>query len=142
MDLLDSICILLLWVSTAGRVGERGGGGGLMRTTYTRRTNLWVHEYRFSRPFSSPLHSILNNVFSILSRTLWNVRMLISISSLVDQFRNIVIQYRALSPVFVNCNSNSSVTVAEHETAKSISSIGIHFRQSFNQIRLPDLSYT
>ena len=35
--------------------------------------------------------------------------------------------------------SNSSVTVAEHETAKTISSIGIHFRQSFNQIRLPDV---
>ena len=42
-----------------------------------------------------------------------------SISSLVDQFWNIVIQFRALSPVFVNCNSNSSVTVAEHETAKN-----------------------
>ena len=62
-------------------------------------------------------------------------------SSLVDQFRNIVIQFRALSPVFVNCNSNSSVTVAEHETGKSISSIGIHFRQSFTQIRLPDIRY-
>ena len=41
----------------------------------------------------------------------------------------------AFSPVFVNCNSNSSVTVAEHETA--ISYIGIQFRQSFNQIRPP-----
>ena len=65
--------------------------------------------------------------------------MVNSISSLVDQFLNIVIQFRALSPVFVNCNSNSSVTVAEHETAKTILSIGIHFRQSFNQIRLPDV---
>ena len=67
--------------------------------------------------------------------------MLISISSLVDQFRNIVIQFRALSPIFYNCNSNSSVTVAEHETANSISSIGIHFRQSLTQIRLPDIRY-
>ena len=65
--------------------------------------------------------------------------MLVSISSLVDQFRNIVIKFRALSPVFVNCNSNLSVTVAEHETGKTISSIGINFRQSFNQIRLPDV---
>ena len=63
--------------------------------------------------------------------------MLVSISSLVDQFWNIVIQFRALSPIFVNRNSNLSITVAEHETAKTISSIGIHFRQSFNQIRLP-----
>ena len=54
-------------------------------------------------------------------------------------FWNIVIQFRALSPVFVNCNSNSLVTGAEHETAKSISSIGIHFRQSFIQNRLPDI---
>ena len=77
----------------------------------------------FSRPFSSSLHSILENVLSISSRTLWNVRMLVSISSLVDQFWNIVIQCRALSPIFVNCNSNSSITVAEHETAKTISSI-------------------
>ena len=74
--------------------------------------------YRFSRPFSSPLHSIFTNVFSISSRTLWNVRMLVSISSLVDQFWNIVIQFRALSPVFVNYNSNSSVTAAEHKTSK------------------------
>ena len=94
---------------------------------------------QISRPFPSPLHSILENVFSISSRTLWNVRMVNSISSLVDQFLNIVIQFHALSPVFVNCNSNSSVTVAEHETAKTISFIGIHFRQSFNQIRLPDV---
>ena len=93
----------------------------------------------FSRQFSPPLHSILENVFSISSRTLWNVRMLVSISSLVDQFWNIVIQFRALSPVFVNCNSNSSVTEAEHEPAKTISSIDIHFRQSFIQIRLPDV---
>ena len=32
---------------------------------------------------------------------------------------------------FVNCNSNSSVGVAEHEKAKSVSSIGI-FRQKFH----------
>ena len=82
---------------------------------------------------------MLENVFSISSRTLWNVRMLVSISSLVNQFLNIAIQFRALSPFFVNCYSNSSVTVAEHETAKAISSIGIHFRQSFNQNRLPDV---
>ena len=50
--------------------------------------------------------------------------------------RTIAIQFRALLPVIVNYNSNSSVTVAEHETAKNISSIGIHFRQSFNQIHL------
>ena len=99
-----------------------------------------VAYYRFSRPFSSSLYSILENVFSISSRTLWNVRMLVSISSLVDQFWNIAIQFRALSPVFVNCYSNSSVKVAiKHETAKSISSIGIHFRQRFNQNRLPDV---
>ena len=65
--------------------------------------------------------------------------MLVSISSLVDQFWNIVIQIRVLSPVFVNCNSNSSATVAEHETAKASSSIDIHFRQKFNQSRLPDV---
>ena len=63
--------------------------------------------------------------------------MLVSISSLVDQILNIAIH--ALSPVFVNCYSNLSVTVAELETAKAISSIGIHFRQSFNQNRLPDV---
>ena len=39
-----------------------------------------------SGPFSSSLHSILENVLSISSRTLWNVRMLVSISSLVDHF--------------------------------------------------------
>ena len=71
--------------------------------------------YRFSRPFSSPRHSIFRDVFFNSSRTLWNVLMLVSISSLVDQFWNIAIQFRALSPVFVNCYSNSSVTVAEHE---------------------------
>ena len=81
----------------------------------------------------------LENVFSVSSRTLWNVRLLVSISSLVDQFWNIVIQFRALSSVFVNCISNSSATVAEHDTAKAISSIGIHFRQSFNHNRLPDV---
>ena len=47
---------------------------------------LSVTIYRFYRPFSSSLHSILENVFSISSRTLWNARMLVSISSLVDQF--------------------------------------------------------
>ena len=40
---------------------------------------------------------------------------------------------------FRQLQSNSSVTVAEHETANSISSIGIHFRQSFTQNRLPDI---
>ena len=62
------------------------------------------------------------------------------------QFRLWSINFETLSfnfvlchPFFVNCNSNSSVTIAEHETAKRISSIGIHFRQSFNQIRLPDV---
>ena len=39
-------------------------------------------------------------MFSISSRTLWNVRKLVSISSLVNQFWNIVIQFRALSSVF------------------------------------------
>ena len=39
--------------------------------------------------------------------------------------------------IFINCNSNSSVTVAEHKTAKSFSSIGIHFRQCFTQNNLP-----
>ena len=57
-------------------------------------------------------------------------------------FKNwIVVHFRALSPVFNNCNSNSSVTVAEHEAAKLILSIGIHFRQSFTQNRLPDIWY-
>ena len=105
--------------------------------------------YRFSHPFSSlflfilfiPLYSTLKNVLSISSRTLWNVRMLVSISSLIDQFWNIVLQFRDLSPIFVNCNSNSSVTVVEHKTAKSILSIGIHFCQSLTQIRLPDIRY-
>ena len=53
----------------------------------------------FSRLFLSSLHSISENVLSISSRTLWNVRMSISILSLVDQFWNTVIQFRALSPV-------------------------------------------
>ena len=93
---------------------------------------------RFSRPFSS-LHSILENVFSISSRTHRNVRMLVSISSSVDKFWNIVVQIRVLSPVFINCNSNSSVAVTEHETASAISSLGIHFRQKLNKNRLPDV---
>ena len=59
------------------------------------------------------------NVFSMSSHTLWNVRLLVSILSLFDQFWNIVIQFRALPPVFVTCNSTSSVTVAEHETSKN-----------------------
>ena len=87
--------------------------------------------YRFSRPFSSPLRSTFKNVLSISSRTLWNV-----------QFWNIVIQFRALSPVshfrqlqfkFVGHG------IVEHKTAKSISSIGIHFR--FTQICLADIRY-
>ena len=100
--------------------------------------NRQMSELMISSPHNNigfPAH--FRHLFSISSRTLWNVRMLVSISSLVDQFWNIVIQFRALSPIFVNCNSNSSVTVAEHETVKTISSIGIHFRQSFNQFRLP-----
>ena len=92
-----------------------------------------------------PAHFVISSfsfrkwAFNFVPDTLecMNVRKLVSISSLVDQFWNIVIKFRALSPIFVNCNSNSSVTVAEHETAKTISTIGIHFRQSFNQIRLP-----
>ena len=74
------------------------------------RENLGI--YRFSRPFSSPLHSILENVFSISSRTLWNVRMLVSISFLVDQCWNIVIsilcfvtRFRQLQFKFV-CHSS------------------------------------
>ena len=117
---------------------------------YTSRRREFTGAYisawhdRFSRPFSSPLLSILKMCFSISSRTaLWNMRMANSrsISSLVDQFWNIVIQFRALSPVFVNCNSNSSVTVAEHETDININFvyIGIHFPQSFTQNRLPDI---
>ena len=41
----------------------------------------WPNIIGFPRTFSSSLHSILENVFSISSRTLWNVRMLVSISS-------------------------------------------------------------
>ena len=95
----------------------------------------------FPAHFVTSSFNFVKNVLSISSRTLWNVRMLVSISSLVDQFWNIAIQFRDLSPVFVNCNSNSSVTVGEHKTAKSISSIGIHFRQSFTKILLPDIRY-
>ena len=68
--------------------------------------------------------------------------MLVSISFVVDQFRNIVIRFRALSPVFVNCNSNLLVTVAEHERATSISSIGIHFRQFHSNLSLRYTVYT
>ena len=93
--------------------------------------------YIISRPFSSSLHSIKGNVFSISSRTILNVRMLVSIESLLNQFWNIVIQFRALSLDFVNCNSNSSVAVAEHETAKPVSSIGIHLRQKFHSKSSP-----
>ena len=42
-------------------------------------------------------------------------------------------------PIFVNCKSNSSVTVAGQDKAESISSIGIHFRQNFNQNRHSDI---
>ena len=66
--------------------------------------------------------------------------MLVSISSLVDQFWNIVIQFRALSPVFFQLQFKFvSHSIAEHETAKTISFIGIHFRQSFDQNRLTDV---
>ena len=55
--------------------------------------------------------------------------MLVSISSLVDQFETLPFS-------IVLCHPFS---VAEHETAKSISSIGIHFCQNFTQNRLPDI---
>ena len=69
------------------------------------------------------------------------------------QFRLWSINFETLSFDFVHavsprfrqyyCYSNSSVTViAEHEIAKSSLSIGIPFRQSFTQIRLPsDIRY-
>ena len=66
----------------------------------------------------SPIFVISSMCFQFRPGHSRNVRMLVSISSLVDQFWNIVIQFLALSPVFVNCSSNSLVTVAEHETAK------------------------
>ena len=80
--------------------------------------------------------------FQLVSSPLWNVRILVSFSSLVDQFWNIVIHFRALSPIFVSCNSDLSVIVAGHETAKSISSVGIQFRQIFIQSRPPDIRST
>ena len=49
--------------------------------------------------------------FSISSRTLWNVRMLVSILTLVDQFWNIIIQFRALSVPFSSIAFPPSVTV-------------------------------
>ena len=68
--------------------------------------------------------------------------MLVSISSLVNQFETMSFNFVLCHPMdmvtrFRQLQFKSSVTVAEHETAKTISSIGIHFRQSFNQIRLP-----
>ena len=61
------------------------------------------------------------------------------------QFRLWSINFETLSFNFVLCHPFSSTAIqirrsqylTEHETAKTISSIGIHFRQSFNQIRLP-----
>ena len=64
-------------------------------------------------------HFIFFNVFSSSSRTLWNVRMLVSISSLVNQFWNIGIQFRACHPfASIAIQIRRSCTVAEHETAK------------------------
>ena len=57
------------------------------------------------------------------------------------------ITFETLPFIFVLCHPFSSTAIqirrsqyiADHETAKAISSIGIHFRQSFNQNRLPDV---
>ena len=92
---------------------------------------------RFSRPFSSSLHSIFRKcAFNFVPDTLEcaNARFnFVSGRSILKHCHSIscfVTHFRQLQ-------FNSSVTVAEHETTKTISSIGIHFRQSFNQIRLP-----
>ena len=57
--------------------------------------------YSFPAHFRHLFIQCLQILFSISSRTL---RKFVSISSLVDQFGNIVIQFRALSTVFVKCN--------------------------------------
>ena len=104
----------------------------------------WImFEYRFSRPFSSSLHSILEKcVFNFVPDTqsgmcecslqfrLWSINIILkhchSISCFVTRFRQLLFKVVGHS-------------IAEHETAKAFSSIGIHFRQSFNQNRLPDV---
>ena len=62
------------------------------------------------------------------------------------QFRLWSINFETLPFNFVLCHPFSSTAIqirrsqlAEHETANAILSIGIHFRQSFNQNRLPDV---
>ena len=99
------------------------------------------HEIRFPAHFRhlSIQFTINKYAFSISSRTLWNVRMLVSISTLVDQVWNIVIQFRALSPVFVIAIQIRRSQYSWAPDSKSSSSIGTHFRQSFTQIRLRDI---
>ena len=58
--------------------------------------------------------------------------------SLVDSIFRHCHSICALSPVFVNCDSNSSVTVAEARDSKSNFGLLHWFRQSFNKNRLPD----
>ena len=63
--------------------------------------------------------------------------MLVSVSSLIDQFSNIVIQFDALSPIFVNSNSKL-VTVAGHEAVKSSSASDLHLKVHiiFDELKL------
>ena len=117
-----------------------GGGGGGVQSNFRR---FWEKldclqskflrfggkgYYRFSRPFSSSLHSILENVLSISSRILWNLRN----ARFNFVFgRSILKHCHTISCFvthFVNCNWNSSVTVAEHETAKN----NFVYRHSFS----------
>ena len=102
------------------------------------RIKLQIQYYRFSRPFSSPLHKI-KCVFNFVPDTLeyantrFNFvfgRSILKHSHSVSCF---VTRFRQLQFKFVGHS------IAEHKTAKSISSIGIHFRQSFTQNRLPDI---
>ena len=85
--------------------------------------------FRLSEYIGFPAHfrHFLENVFSISSRTLWNVGF------------NFVFGRSILKHCHPFSSTAIKITVAEHETANTILSIGIHFLQSFNQIRLPDV---
>ena len=67
--------------------------------TYNIRHVHWETVQLINIGFPAHFHHLFiqffKNVFSVSSRTLWDVRMLVSISSLDDQFWNTVIQFRA-----------------------------------------------
>ena len=98
-----------------------------------------LKNYKFSRPFSSPLHSILENVFSISSRTLWNVPNarfnLVFGRSILNHCHSIscfVTRFRQLQFKFVRHSS----------WARDIKINFVYwhsFSSNFNQNRLPDV---